>query len=169
MGQHQGNGNLEEIRKALADPTTREKLEKIAKGFLTRGWHNLEEVLEPGLPVRAFTFGLYPSFGHPEIVIIGYPHNITSHLLATACERVQAGESFQLEREYEGFLDGYKVAFKHVHPSHYDRFLPFLKGLYRTNNFPVIQVVIPDEGGRYPWDSGVQAQFRQVQRVLDKP
>ena len=171
MGQHQGNGNVDAIKQVLADPQVRAELEKVADGLEKRGWHVLEDGPDPetNTPVRAFTLGLYPNFLHPEIVMVGLSHEFTSHLLTTACEKVQAGEVFQAGSEYDGFLEGFKVAFRQVHPSHYARFLPFLKRYYRTSDFPAVQMVLPDRHGLYPWDVGVQPEFSEIQRVLDEP
>jgi Domain of unknown function (DUF4262) len=67
--------------------------------------------------------------------------------------RVKAGETFSPGRDYDDVLEGFDCRFVPVDPQWYSAFLGYAQWFYEAEHgFPVLQLVLPDRQGCYPWD-----------------
>jgi hypothetical protein len=117
-------------------------------------------------PAFAYTIGLYDNYEHPEIVIFGLDLETMTIMLSDACERVKLEETFVVKQDYEDFLEGYKLTFQHANVDEY-------KGLFSygiDNNqgveFPMIQMIWPDQKHNYPWDDDFDENLLPRQPLL---
>ena len=105
-------------------------------------------------PVWGYTIGVYRTWSHPELVVFGPPHEHAHGILANVVDRIARGERLEVGREYRGILEDYGCRFLTVDPKWYGAFLGFAQWFYESpRDFPVIQLVLPDKEGRYPWEA----------------
>src|SRR5438046_9199701 len=59
------------------------------------GWHVLHITPDETGPAYSFTVGLYYSFGHPELIVMGLAPSLSHQVLNLAVINIAAGEAFQ--------------------------------------------------------------------------
>jgi hypothetical protein len=119
------------------------------------GWHCRHIHDEGRLPYWTFTIGVFQTWQHPELVVFGLRDTVAHDLLNQLVERVKAGETFGPGRDYDDVLESFGCRFVRVDAQWYSPFLGYAQWFYETEDgFPVLQLVWPDEQGRYPWDEG---------------
>src|SRR5947209_3318154 len=116
------------------------------------GWHVLLIPEDEEGPAFAFTVGLYHSFQHPEVLIMGLDPGIMHRILNIIGEDAKAGRHYEPEKEYPDILEGYRCAFEEIDKGLYEEYLGYAIWFYRGSAFPALQCVWPDHEGRYPWD-----------------
>lgn len=121
------------------------------------------------LPAFAYTIGLYEKFRHPEIIIFGLTTDVMGHLLNGLRDEIKKGNAFKPNETYSGLLEGYEVQFLEVKEENYPDYLGYAGWYYKkTFNFPVLQVVWPDKGSKWPWESEFNESWKFKQPLLDK-
>jgi Domain of unknown function (DUF4262) len=117
------------------------------------GWHCLHVHDEGQLPYWSFSIGVFQTWQHPEFVAFGLRDTVAHDLLNQLVGRVKAGETFSPGRDYDDVLEGFDCRFVPVDPEWYSAFLGYAQWFYETEHgFPVLQLVLPDRQGCYPWD-----------------
>jgi len=67
--------------------------------------------------------------------------------------RVKAGEVFEPNKYYSGFLENFDVTFREVEKQHYPEYFGWARWLYKGDNFSVLQLIYPSTSGFWPWDT----------------
>ena len=130
------------------------------------GWHVLNVFAEDGVPPFSYSIGLYQTLGHPEIFIAGLPSRVADPLIHSVGEEIRAGRSFEAGEVNSDLLRGHDCAFRPVPRHAYQEYFGRAIDFYDGENFPVLQLVYPDQEGRWPWDDGAEEGFRLMQPVL---
>ena len=130
------------------------------------GWAVLLIPEDNGRSGFAFTIGLFHTYGHPEIILIGLPRLTSYTLVNTVGRRVRAGEKFDAREQYDDLIEDFPTAFEVVDRRFYWEYLGMAKWFYQSWDFPVLQMVWPDQHGHFPWSMGVNPDFRRIQPVL---
>ncbi|MGW4487944.1 DUF4262 domain-containing protein [Amycolatopsis sp. NPDC004368] len=143
--------------------------ERLFEHVAEPGWGLLaipEDHVSPGW---TFTIGLWHSFRSPELAVFGLEPDAGMSLLNAIGEQVAAGRELKAGDEVEVF-DG-RVAFRPVDPGWHEAFFGTAKGFYRATKpvVPFLQVLWPDETGRFPTDDGFAAEFEPFQPRLWVP
>lgn len=103
-----------------------------------------------------YTVGLSRFHGHPELIVTGVPQMQTVAPLNLMGERIRAGHRFVGGDLVTGlFACGCSMAVVEVDPRQSARHLTYANLLYRNPGAPpvrALQIVWPDEAGRFPWD-----------------
>jgi hypothetical protein len=116
------------------------------------GCHVLQ-VLEDAIHPRfSYSIGIEQTTGHPELIVTGLQHELAASIINEYCSRLKAGESFQPNYAYSGFLEGFDVVLKQVNPKHYREYFGWALWLYKGSSFRVFQLVYPSTQGVWPWD-----------------
>ena len=147
-----------------ADDFDRKLLADIARV----GWAVLGIPEDDEGPGYAFSIGLYRTFAHPEVILIGLPWEVSHRFTNAIGAAVRTGERYEAGREYDHLAEGYPSAFVAVDRSHYKQYLGTAGWFYRGWDFPVIQMVYPDRDGAYPWDAGSTPGYWRRQPILDE-
>jgi hypothetical protein len=152
----------------------REGLDPADQKFLsiieTHGWHVTRVFNGKGDsgPEWAYSTGLFHSYGHPEILVIGLPLTNMHRIINNIGSRVKEGNRFEAGREYFEILDGHGCQFREVNRSHYKNYVGWAIWFYESEPFPLFQCFWPDRNGHYPWDpecsAAVAAQQAQLLR-----
>ena len=99
----------------------------------------------------AYSIGLYHSYRHPEVIVVGMSEDLLGSIVSILGKRVGDGERFEPGRDYDKVIEGYPCTFLPVAEIAYPWFLSYATWFYRGHAFPALQCVLPDRHGRYPW------------------
>jgi hypothetical protein len=125
----------------------------------------------PGPPF-SYTVGLCgPRFGHPELIVVGLDPNTAQAILNDLGERVRGGQRLHAgQRVVDLLRGGYEVELLAVDASADERApLSVANRLYGHGGLvEALQVVLPDQHHRFPWDPGFAAEMRSVQPLLGR-
>ena len=118
-------------------------------------------------PAFAYTVGLYRSFRHPEIIVLGLDHSVMGRLLNICGDRIKAGETLPVDEAISEMLDNYPIKLRPVrdHAS-YEEHLGYAIWFYNGPEFPVLQLVWPDKKGRFPGEKGAAKSVSKLQPLL---
>lgn len=121
---------------------------------------------EGGLPSWAHTIGLWHSFDHPEIIAFGLEMELVESILTVAATRVREGEDFEPDVENPDLLENHVVEFRDVSERWKPTLMGYAKGFYDEEAFPVMQLFLPTNEGRFPWDEDFPEEIEYVQPLL---
>jgi len=122
-----------------------------------------------GRPDFSYSIGLYASFGHPEILVVGLDSERAMSLINLAGERIAEGTAFEDGAVSDHLVRALAVAFVAVDRAHYaDRvgIARWFYGALGPDAFPVLQLVWPDRNGLFPWAQDFDPALRAMQPVL---
>jgi hypothetical protein len=144
-----------------------EHSQKVRDDIQQYGWHVVLVTAEDDEPAFGYTVGLFHTFRHPEVILIGQKLETTHAILNNIGDEIKHGAVFDAGTESEAVLEGYSVALRQVGQQWYPEYLGIAMDFYEGEDFPVLQCVWPDRFHRYPWDPACHEKFRQLQPVLD--
>jgi len=116
----------------------------------------------------SYSVGLWRTYGHPEILIIGLGSNISHWIINTIANRIKnRDETMTTDQSYAGFLEGFECLFFEVSKTQCAEFVHMAMWFYEQEEFPVLQLVYPSTEGHFPWEKGASASFQSWQPVLN--
>jgi hypothetical protein len=145
------------------DPAMAERLGPVLANVERYGWHVQMVVGDPLHQPWTYTIGLWTSFGHPELAMFGIDGNQATLLLNLMAERVVKGERFVAGASDGGVLSEHPVRLAAVRPEWYAPYFGTAIDWY-LDEFPILQVLLPDRHGRLPDDPA--SEFRRAQPLL---
>jgi hypothetical protein len=146
-----------------------EARQTILKNIEKYGCHLVLIEADNYLPGFVYSIGLYKNYGHPEIICFGLKTEVMSTIINHACDLIKAGEVLSAGKEYDSFLEGYKIQFLAVEKAFYPDYLGYASWFYeRTWDFPVIQLVWPDKEHLFPWQESFNPNWKFKQPLLDR-
>ena len=131
------------------------------------GWHVIMVPADDEGPSFGYTVGVFKSFGHAELVMVGLKVEALHAFLNLIVGEVKAGKRFEVGPRYPEIIEGYECCFRSVHLSQFDEYFGQAIRFYGDKNFPVLQCVYPDKAGRFPWEDGCSPGFVAMQTMLD--
>jgi Domain of unknown function (DUF4262) len=108
------------------------------------------------VPAFAYTIGLF-GFGHPELLILGVPHQIAMGVLNNLGDRVKAGAALVPGQLVTFTQWPHRIIPERVPNPHEIVF--GANRFYRKSDaesVPVLQLSHDDTAGRFPWEPGYQ-------------
>jgi Domain of unknown function (DUF4262) len=133
------------------------------------GWHVVKVFSKSDGPDFAYSIGLYESFRHPEILVVGLALDTMHQIINNIGADVKAGKMFEAGSQYPDILDNYDCAFREVLKNNYAHLFGWAISHYKGTEFPAIQCVWPNRDHRFPWDSDPDSNFKQAQPTYDQP
>lgn len=158
-------GSLPDFQPPLADDDHDRKLLSDVESV---GWHVLCINGDASGPAYCFSVGLYYTFKHPEILVIGLEHPVANKLINLAGGYISQGKIYDPELLEDDLLEGFSCAFIPISIENYQKYFGYAIWFYRQlkQPFPAIQLVWPDKQGRFPWERGYNEQFSTLQPLL---
>ena len=148
--------------------TAQDKQEKKLIADIERyGWHIIKVLEDQKGPGFAYSIGLFHSYSHAEILVIGLRLDSMHQIINCIGEEIKSGKQFVDGREYSDILPGYDSAFRNVDRKFYKDYLGCALWFYEGGSFPVLQCVWPDKQSKFPWDDGFNKKLTARQPVLD--
>lgn len=125
------------------------------------------------LPAFAYTIGLFQTYGHPEIICFGLSvsnmHALLNHAAELAKEKSLSSEIILSNKPYADIIEKYEVMFLEVQKAHYADYLGYANWFYKgQQNFPVLQLIWPDQEGLFPWMDKFEQRLQFRQPLLDR-
>jgi hypothetical protein len=147
------SGNHEVSPHARPDPPAAQDDgdRKLLADIERHGWHMLGITEDNDGPAFAYSVGLWHSFEHPEILVIGLGTDVMFGMINGIGEAVRDGNRFEHLFESGDILAGFNVAFRRVEPRYYKGYVGYALWYYQSDDFPILQCVWPDSQHRYPW------------------
>jgi len=145
---------------------------KVLQDIQRVGWHVTGVFASEGEegPEWAFSIGLFHSFGHPEVMIVGLPFGCCMDVVNVIGKQVQRGHRYDSEHLYNDILDEpYECAFRQVDRRHYRAYVGYALWFYEDDPFPLFQCFWPDKERHLPWDAACNEYVRSVQPLLFTP
>ena len=144
-----------------------DKIESKLRADIQRyGWHVINVLPDGGHSPHSYSVGLFATFGHPEIVIVGLPGERGAQFINKLGGEIKDGATFEAGCRYGHVIEGYEVMFVRVAPALYPQNFGRALDYYGTRSFSVVQMVWPDRRGAFPWDKSCEASIRALQPVL---
>jgi hypothetical protein len=151
-------------------PVVKDDLEKIVLSNIAEyGWHCVNIVEDNGCPPWTFTIGLYETWNHPELIVIGRSRATSHAMLKTLADDIELNDPPNLGAPDGDVLLGVKCHYVEVNPRYYSDYIGFALWFYRKRKFPLHQIIWPNSDGLYPWDARAPTAFKEWQPVLGEP
>ena len=99
----------------------------------------------------AYTVGVWGTFGHPELVLVGRWQHAHSYL-STLVSMVREGYRFSAGDTTDELLEGYEVRFGSVSDERRLELLTWSDWANLREPFEALQLILPDRAGRWPED-----------------
>jgi hypothetical protein len=138
---------------------------KVLADVARHGWAVLMIEEDDEGPAFAFSVGLFQTFGHPELLILGLAPPVAQPLVNALGEAIRSGRRFEAGGRCEG-VASVPLALVAVDERHYRDYLGYARWFYGGGAFPVLQCVWPDKKGAFPWEVGFDGRFFRAQRIL---
>jgi hypothetical protein len=151
----------------MAQLTGRDRTEqKLIDDIASHGWHWIHIPAEGARVGYSFTVGLFQSYGHPELIVVGLPRQVAHDMLACCASAAQAGSPIDLTRPTDALLENGACAFAEVPASAYREYAGYALWYYEKKPFPLYQIVWPSRVGLFPWHPEAPGSFREAQPVI---
>lgn len=151
------------------EPTPEDDFDrKLLDDIARHGWHMISVEADESGPGFAYSIGLYRTFDHPEILIIGLDGEVMFGMINGIGEAIRDRKKrFAHLDESDDVLEDYLVAFCNVSPKHYRDHVSYARWYYGGDDFPLLQCVWPDSAHRYPWHLDFPEALAERQPILD--
>jgi hypothetical protein len=128
--------------------------------------HVLEDESGPGF---SYSIGIEKTSGQPELLVTGLKRELAHSIINQYNQRVRAGERFEPDRFYSGFLGEFEVMFRRVLREHYEEYFGWGRWLYKGDDFRVYQLIWPSTRGVWPWDPKAPHDYTYFIPILCEP
>lgn len=113
--------------------------EGLAASVATHGWVVMRVSANGDGPDFAYSIGMVRTLGHPEIIIVGLPHDRAHRIINDVGAAARRGERFTAGDVSDEFLSGgYRVTFRAVPAYQYGAYLGIGMRFYGDESFPVL-------------------------------
>ena len=136
---------------------------KVMQDVEKHGWHVIKVLGDESGPAFAYSIGLFKSFQHPEVMIVGLASDTMHKIINNIGLDVKQGKTFQNGLLSDDILDGYTCALREVSLKHYKKLVGWAIWFYDGTNFPLVQCVWPDRHRHFPWERGCAQDIRDLQ------
>jgi len=146
--------------------TTRDALDGHERNFIDGirqdGWMHTNALDEDDKPGFSFTTGFSSSLGHPELIVFKIDKKVAHDIFWLLYRCAQNGKPVPRGRRTRGILPDDCYLFP-VAKRHFANYLGWSRWFYRGDDFECLQIVWPDEAGRFPWEEGFDPEYAGLQ------
>jgi len=152
---------------ATPQRVNRDDLEKIVIANINEfGWHCVNVIEDDSHPCWSYTIGLYETWEHPELIIIGRSRATSHEMLKTIADDIELNSPPDLTDPNGHQLPGLRCHFLEVLPCYSSDYVGFALSFYRKRHFPLYQIVWPNIDGLFPWHPHAPKHFKEWQPLL---
>jgi hypothetical protein len=127
----------------------KEKLLNDIEKYGLQVMHVFGDELGPGF---SYSIGLFESYNHPEVIIIGLRQDLMHQLINNMANDIKNGKVYQPLNYYPDILDDFKCYIVSVDNYNYNEYVGMAQNHYNSDSFPLIQCIYPTTKGIYPWE-----------------
>ena len=139
---------------------------ELDKSIAEYGWHVIKVMADEEGPGFCFSVGLFKSFGHPEIIIVGLDLDLGHELINLMGDEIREGVKFEAGQYYDDIIEEYSCYMLEVSKENYEGWLGTAIGYYQSEDFPVLQCIYPTVDNVYPWQEEWPEEIEDLQPVL---
>src|SRR6185369_6962038 len=92
---------------------------KVISDIAEFGFHIINVLEDDEGPPHTFSIGLYHTFNHPEVMIVGLKTELMQNMISWIGDDIKKGARFEIGNEYGGLLEGFKCTFRAVDKCYY--------------------------------------------------
>ena len=133
------------------------------------GCHILHVMEDDAGPGFSYSIGIEKTSSQPELVVTGLKRDLAHWIINEYKDRVRAGERFEPDNPYSGFLGDFDVLFRPVLKEHYEEYFGWGRWLYEGDDFRVYQLIWPSTKGLWPWDPNAPDDYTYFVPLLCEP
>jgi hypothetical protein len=111
-----------------------------------------------------YTSGLFKTFGHPEIFVMGYQTHDACGLIGLVCERIKAGDHFADSMIIDDLYADSLYAIRPMLQCSTDENSGI--GQRLVGYFPAVQLFFSDDSSLFPWDDGCDPRCKNLQTSI---
>ena len=142
---------------------------KALKNIKDYGLHVLHVFEDDDHPRFSYSVGLFETYLHPEIIIIGLKFELAHTLINNMAYEIKNGKNFTVGEFHEGVLDNYLCYFGEVPKSEYSEYVGWALWFYEGDNFRLTQCVYPTVSGKFAWEKDFPEDARFSCKLLIEP
>jgi len=111
-----------------------------------------------------YTVGLWQTYGQAELVTLMLRPEVANAVVhGLVDDHLKQGERYVHGQTADDLIRDFSVHFRTV-PVASERYtLSAARAYYGHDEFDVLQMVLPDKAGKFPWDAGVDPAMRTIQ------
>jgi hypothetical protein len=114
----------------------------------------------------SYSIGLFKTYEHPEIIIIGLKQNLAHTLINNMAHDIKGGKVFTPLKYDADIIDGFRCYFIEVEKSNYNNYVGQATQYYNGDGFPLLQCIYPTVKGIYPWEDEWPESIKDLQPIL---
>lgn len=130
------------------------------------GWHVVKVVGDETGPGFGYSIGLFKTYGHPEVIVIGLNLDLIHSIINGIGEDLREEKIYQAGRFYSDLIEGYDCYFATVDVKYYHDYVGYARWFYKGNNFQLLQCIYPTKKNVYPWQDDWPEEISNLQPVL---
>ena len=143
--------------------------EKALADIQKYGCHIMDIMEDETGPRFSYSIGIEQSSRQPELIVTGLKQELAHSIINEYNERVRAGEQFETDTPYSGFIGNFDVMFRPVLKGHYAEYFGWERWLYEGDEFRVLQLIWPSANGVWPWDNDAPRDYTYFIPLLCEP
>jgi hypothetical protein len=117
-------------------------------------------------PDFSYSIGLFESYRHPEIIIVGLKQQLAHILINNMANDIKEGKVY-VPLSYEAdILDNFNCYIIEVEKLNYDNYVGQAQRYYEGDGFPLLQCIYPTVKGIYPWEDKWPESIKNLQAIL---
>jgi hypothetical protein len=125
--------------------------------------HVLEDDIGPGF---SYSVGLFKSYGHAEIIMIGLKQQLAHTLINNMAHDIKGGKVFSPFTFEADILDNFNCYIVEVNKLNYNTYVGQAQNYYEGDNFQLLQCIYPTVKGIYPWEDEWPESIKDLQPIL---
>jgi len=145
--------------------------QRIADSVEKHQWHAIG--VDDATPPFLYTIGLCATLNHPDLIIFNLEREMAHRVCSALVKRIK-NEGMSLRHlEVHPLIGDLSIQARQVHKDWHEIYFGFAMGFYRHIGDPfllmAIQVLLPDDDGRFPDDVLCHPEIKASQPLLDLP
>jgi len=152
----------------MLNKTSDEKERLVRDDVREYGWSFIYVIDDEGneLPF-GYSVGLFESYGHPEIIIVGFTEALANPVVdSMGCGIAEEGKRYEAGRYYDDILQRVDCYMHRVRKDCYADYVGWDLWYYRGDDFPLLQCVYPCDKGLFPWDPAASRTLIENQPII---
>ena len=130
------------------------------------GWFRTGVFGDDEGPGFSFTTGFWVSVTQPEVIIFNMKEDIAHDVFWDLYRDAQSGKALPVGKRTDAVFANLPAYVFPVAKKHYRDFLGWSRWFYGGDDFPCLQLVWPDQAGRFPWEPEFDIEFKVDQPDL---
>lgn len=146
-----------------------EEKERLVRDDVRRqGWSLIYVIDEDELePPFGYSVGFFETFRHPEVIVVGAAEPLTNPIINNMGLRIgEEGVRYEGGRYYDDILERVDCYMHPVPRDCYPDYVGWDLWYYDSNDFPLLQCVLPCDRGRFPWDPAAPELLWRYQPII---